>query len=139
MSAAIRFPTTAGYTGLAIEIRLNRTTIPWGEFGHAVTESDDLDSELMAKNPWIAKKRLPATIGVDVGPTDSDSMNPDKNLAGRGKCGYRSIDQAEAPGFFKSKGYHDWQWINCFEEDPMASSGCAPVVEFPLHPGVIRD
>ena len=52
------------------------------EPGRILADFQDLDTEFMAEDSGVGEKRLTTSKGVQIGPTDPDSMDLDKRLAG---------------------------------------------------------
>jgi hypothetical protein len=90
---AIRLSRQTGVASPTIQIGLY--TAPVAEFQSIDTlaQFEHFDPQFMSQHPWIRKKRLSSMKGMDICPTDPDSMHPHQRLA---RSGARLIDM---PGF----------------------------------------
>ena len=104
--AAVRPSATACRAFLAIDVRLDRAQVPRADTRDTGPDRDDLDAELVPKDPRIGKEGLPASERMQVGSANAHPAHPHERLS-RERCrGRRHIDLHKPPWLIESYGFH---------------------------------
>ena len=96
----------AGVAILAIDIRLNRTAIPDTDSGHARSNGQHFDSQLVSRNPRVTKKWHFAQIATDIRATHADAMHADQHFPWFGIRCFVDFNQPKLLGLFELNGFH---------------------------------
>jgi hypothetical protein len=100
-NTAIWLTPAASYTGPTVEVGLNGTILSNSNPLSLSAQIQYLDSELMAKDSRISKKRLIAPESMKVGATNADAVYPNQGLIGlKGPRCRVKIHLGETAGLF---------------------------------------
>jgi hypothetical protein len=106
VNAAVRFALATGDTLAANEIRLHGTQVTDLHSGYTIAESDDFNSQFVAEDAGIGKKRLSPPKSVVIGTANANTMHLHKRFARprRFRGGQSSRD--ETAWFFECESLH---------------------------------
>ena len=93
--AAVGETTAAGRTFLAVDIRLDRTTVARFHMDYVRSHGHDFHPQFMARNPRIAVKWHFTQIPTIVSPANADSMNPYQCQAQTRGCRFWNVNIAK--------------------------------------------
>src|SRR5215469_4714286 len=108
-NTAIRLTPSTGDAGSTIEVGLNRTILAGSNPLGWSAQIQHLDSELMAKDSRISKKRLIAPESMEIGAANADAVHPNQGLIGLKGRGCRlKVHLSETAGLFQTDCFHEW-------------------------------
>src|ERR1044072_6201931 len=93
--ATIRVPAQTRVAMLAINIRLDRTTIPNAHIRHSRPNRDHFNTQFVPWNPRIAIERLLAEITAQVRAANADPLHTHGRFARSGCAWLRNVDMAK--------------------------------------------
>src|SRR3954470_20748982 len=101
---AVSFP--ARKAVLAIDIRLDRTTISRFDVCDPLPHRDNFDAKLVPRNTRITIERHFAEVAAEIRAADANPMHADQGFAGRSTFWFREFNRAEMLRFFQLNGFH---------------------------------
>jgi hypothetical protein len=104
--ATIGQPSPARVTFLAVQIRLDRAAVADRDVGHAGTDRQHLDAELVPRNARIGVKRHLAEKPAEVRAADADAVNAEERLARPRRGRFGDFDGVKRLRFFELDGFH---------------------------------
>jgi hypothetical protein len=109
----------AGVTALAVDVRFDRTAVARPDVLHPGAHRENLDAELMSRNPWIRIERHLAEVTTVVGAADTDPVDADQGLARAGAAGSGISRGRKDSGFSSCRAFmvQDVE-LNCFRATP---------------------
>ena len=105
--AAIRTAALAGEAALIVDIRLDRTAITGADVCHVRSDSEDFHSQFMSGNAGITVERHLAQVAADIGPADTDTVDPHERLAGARRRRFRDLNEFKFARLFELYRLHN--------------------------------
>ena len=85
---------------LAIDVRLDRTMISFGNVGDPIAHLQHLDPKLVAGDSWVAEKRHFPQESADIRATNADAMHTDEGFPVLRGERVGNIDDSKRPRLF---------------------------------------
>jgi hypothetical protein len=98
---------TAGEAGRVIDVRFDRTLVAGFDIRHSGAGRHNFHSQFVTGDSWIGIERHFPQVATDVGPANSDSMDPDQRLVRSWLSRFGNIDQAKLLWLKKLNRAHD--------------------------------
>ena len=98
--ATVGMASLTGGAVLAIDVRLDRTMISFGDVGDPIAHLQHLDPKLVARDSWIAEKGHFTKESADIRATNADAMHTDERFPVLRGERVGNIDDSERPRLF---------------------------------------